>query len=858
VAGEKRLRGSARPRRAAKTNEGVRAFGGRAFIAEALEARLLLASVTIITHGQSTDGVSPAWLSGMAGAIGVANGESSATSAWTRTTWYSMTIGNGPAVTSFSKVKGPDLAQSSTGEVIVTVDWSTLTSLFTPSSSAIASAILPELLSPATGLPRALAEVPVHLIGHSRGASVMSELARGLGENGIWVDQLTTLDSYPSALAGDAAVAIRANTIFADNYYETTSFLVHGAPVTGASNFGPLALPGGNPGSSGDHSDVHSWYHGTIDTSPAANDGVISIPPDWYATDNGYPRNATGFYYTLTGGGTRPADGLSPDFGGTAVRASIAQNSNAQWPNVGDLRIHGGGSSFVAGQPLSVDLKYQDRDSTSSISFYLDGDKNPYDAGSLSIPIGQINGAVAGNAAVAVTSPLSTSSVPAGQYYLFAKITDAAGADPGRTRYAYIASPLTFTAATQIILPPGGTHAVYAKRDADGLHADFWIDAVSPGQGTPDRQFLLPDPSPISVLGGTGDDVLTADFSNGDPFPASGGSFAGGGGANALKVIGTTGNDVLTLLDGSATFTGGTSGNAPISLSAVPAVQFDAGGGGNDTFTVSGGDYTIDAIPSAPSPIALSLNATGTARIQKDQHFGALTITGTARLVLVGTPKLFLDNSSTPEATVRQYLKNGYNADATGVGNWNGVGGIVGTDAAADFHKSIGYLNGAYASDPLIGGTIPGQPALPAVQLVIRPALYGDLNLDGIVDDTDLQMFSGLGQYNQPNPRFGWLGGDLNYDGSVNDVDLQIFSGAGNYHGPAYASAASGPIATAPAPRVTKALAPAAEAAASLSARQPTRPQAAPGGRAGATFSVRPIRWEDGTRPRHHLLHSAF
>jgi hypothetical protein len=40
-------------------------------------------------------------------------------------------------------------------------------------------------------------------------------------------------------------------------------------------------------------------------------------------------------------------------------------------------------------------------------------------------------------------------------------------------------------------------------------------------------------------------------------------------------------------------------------------------------------------------------------------------------------------------------------------------------------------------------------------------------------------------------PKFGWLGGDLNYDGKVDDTDLQIFSGAGNFNGPSYGAGAA-------------------------------------------------------------------
>ena len=44
---------------------------------------------------------------------------------------------------------------------------------------------------------RPLAQLPLHLIGHSRGGSVVTEMARLLGAQGVWVDQVTTLDPRP-------------------------------------------------------------------------------------------------------------------------------------------------------------------------------------------------------------------------------------------------------------------------------------------------------------------------------------------------------------------------------------------------------------------------------------------------------------------------------------------------------------------------------------------------------------------------------------------------------------------------------------------------------------------------------------
>src|SRR5262249_53359538 len=137
----------------------------------------------------------------------------------------------------------------------------------------------------------ALCELPMHLVGHSRGGSVMSETSLRLGTNGIWTDHLTTLDPHPLNNDGftldiflysavDAPVRTYETVLFHDNYWESLNFTVHGESVTGAYIRKLTSLSGGyqNVGDNYyQHSNVHLWYHGTIDRRNPANDTGAQI-----------------------------------------------------------------------------------------------------------------------------------------------------------------------------------------------------------------------------------------------------------------------------------------------------------------------------------------------------------------------------------------------------------------------------------------------------------------------------------------------------------------------------------------------------------------------------------------------------
>lgn len=343
--------------------------------------------VTIVTHGFNSNVID--WVIPMAGEMagyrGLPANESSC---------YTLVVTEDPTAPAvWEGGKKPDL--SPTGEIFIKLDWSAVDGFFggrdSPEVAALAvAALLDPDLVPETG-GRRLVELPLHLVGHSRGASVMSEIGRELGERGIWVDQVTFLDPQPAF--GDAPVRVRTNVLYADNYWQTDQ-LPDGEFVPGAYNRFLTEFSGGY-GSS--HSDVHLWYFGTIDrTTPATSpevDITQTMRDTWWtaAEDEGA---ATGYLYSRLAGGdrlgtTRPngtdrvVDGYNQvwDLGAgvNANRYALSANSGA-WPNVITC-IRTGISPVAPGDPLGVDIRYQSGagpigEVTSQL--LLDPDTNPW------------------------------------------------------------------------------------------------------------------------------------------------------------------------------------------------------------------------------------------------------------------------------------------------------------------------------------------------------------------------------------------------------------------------------------------------------------------------------------------------
>jgi hypothetical protein len=204
-----------------------------------------------------------------------------------------------------------------------------------------AAALLSTTLIPENGA-RPLAELPLHLLGHSRGSSVVSEIARILWGNGVWVDHMTLWDPVDNTYS-DATIGVWENVLFADNYYQQLGgFLIpQGRPVTGCYNRKLTNLSGGNSSflDGANHADVHAWYHGTVELGPDANDGNIDITNTmrsaWYAPEKSAGATA-GFHYSRIAGGDR----LSNANPGGSSSGIVSDGYNRMWDLDGGVAVN--------------------------------------------------------------------------------------------------------------------------------------------------------------------------------------------------------------------------------------------------------------------------------------------------------------------------------------------------------------------------------------------------------------------------------------------------------------------------------------------------------------------------------------
>jgi len=397
---------------------------------EALEPRVLLSGTTIISHG-AVDALGfgepgpPEWVAGTASAIAnrieAEHKDKSGNVAQFRmeledsfgtnldvTEWQFF---NGYAPSTARDQFDPEAIKSALqGESIIALDWAESAQWLEEQTEDVAQVAADYLVSELGELGNMLLSSPIHLIGHSRGGSVVSALAKSLGEIGISVDQVTTLDPHPTSNDyGNGIfdeITVTNNVVFADNYWRRDGLVgggdFDGEEIIGARNWeleeGRLdslidgVWPfGEDPGYWGAHSDVHAWYYGTIDPdSPTINNGDPEFEPvdpdlhDWYGGDHP-SRNAEGYNYTIFDSDSLAKfapTGLHEDIsGGSGARLEVPEEG-AQWANVFDLSVDVGSSGgyVEVGEAIQSSYRLLDRDGSATLEWFVDDNRNPFDA----------------------------------------------------------------------------------------------------------------------------------------------------------------------------------------------------------------------------------------------------------------------------------------------------------------------------------------------------------------------------------------------------------------------------------------------------------------------------------------------
>lgn len=343
--------------------------------------------LTILTHGfqRGDDIESLTWLDAMANYVHDKNGGNGAV--------YELIVDKPGGVlrTRLFSVAGfrLDGAANTSGEVVIKLIWANAAGLIgsdEASTVQIAQQAFNKLITWDEG-PSPLIG-PIHLIGHSRGGSVMCEVSKLLGENGVWVDHLTTLDPHPVTALGDARAEVWETVNFADNYRQS-SMSPRGQIMSGAYNRPDLALDimfGGYGGFVRLHSNVHFWYHGTLNTNTNASNGEVTFTGTqmrqvWYPGEALGTR--TGYWLSRLGGGmqNRTVGAFATGMASVPLIAGPVMNrtyynprlpATRTWPSIIETKTVRTGTGTHR-----TTVKFQDADSACNIVIRLDNDRNP-------------------------------------------------------------------------------------------------------------------------------------------------------------------------------------------------------------------------------------------------------------------------------------------------------------------------------------------------------------------------------------------------------------------------------------------------------------------------------------------------
>jgi carbonic anhydrase/acetyltransferase-like protein (isoleucine patch superfamily) len=427
-----------------------------------------------------------------------------------------------------------------------------------------------------------------------------------------------------------------------------------------------------------------------------------------------------------------------------------------------------------------------------------------------------------------ITSPTLNWSSPGGSVSGSGLFT--AGSSGGTFNVTATSGSASGNAVVNIVptnYPAASGDGFYVRLAGDGMTEQIWAGtpgAVGPAFGNPTYSILLSGlPSLTFGPGSSAAGALTVDESNGSPVPSGGMSFDGGAGNNTLAIIGTAGNDSVTVNATQVIF-----GSTPITYANTESIQVSLGSGSDtlsqtaqpdggaslslvnptssDTLSVTGGGFTFPAPADGAGIVPLNLGslsigsgasvALNTAANHSDRtvmELNTLSIAGSAGNWLgtfdIGGDDLIVHSASSAAANaIATNLDSQIrSAMANGGTPWTGTG-LTSSVAASDPNQVLTI--GVLVNDNGAGGKLYGSGApkglfdgldAATTDVLLKSTYFGDADLSGSTDALDYSNADN--GYNMMLS--GWTNGDFNHDGTVNGADYSLIDYGFSFQGPA-------------------------------------------------------------------------
>jgi hypothetical protein len=291
------------------------------------------------------------------------------------------------------------------------------------------------------------------------------------------------------------------------------------------------------------------------------------------------------------------------------------------------------------------------------------------------------------------------------------------------------------------------------------------VDVVSDAGTTTVAETLF---TKIVVAGDSSSAIFTVDLVNGNPIPAGGLNFSGGGGTMKVEMHA---NEVSSIAAGNFNI-----GAKPVAYGNVGSLVFDVIAGNfapaGDVGAAGGPGVTVNDSATVTFPMGFNQDLAGlnildgaVATMSHNTSIDLYTLTVTG-LSIASTGRLDLDDNAMlinygsgmdPMSTVYGYIHNGYNGGA-----WTGAGINSSAASHSGGNTSIGYADSADGSG--INAT--------ANSIELMYTIAADANLDGQVSSNDF----GILTTNFAQPNVSWDKADFNYDNQVSSNDFGILT----------------------------------------------------------------------------------